>query len=508
VGKSALRLAPATNVNDDRPQGLGHDSEPISTTARGCADGLLRVLITTNPRQPQFVALAFCLGDLRPPPHTHESASPLRQCRDPAGAVTVADGSTAYFISCLYMSLRVLTTRKIYTSTTSAALKYRSLGHIAKQSHFSLTTTYSSPSRQAYHYGLRSAVPPHSKSSTGIYTALVAVGIAIGGALLFPLVRNSPEKDTKEHTTPSPTFEYSDLTDSYLIMAPNTPPGRPGTLTPQEEVKLRELWAATMKVFGVYEPPSTEANDAESIGSAPVAANETAEPGKKDKKKKSRLHVFKRNKGEKGGDTESKPSSGTATPSDLSSLSIADEDDKHGQGKEFKVALASTAPEDLRQAFWSMVKHDHPDGLLLRFLRARKWDVDKALIMMISTMHWRSEEMHVDDDIVMNGELAALNDSKSDDPSIKKEGEDFLAQMRMGKSFLHGLDKDGRPMCIVRARLHKQGEQSEKSLERFTVYTIETARMLLRPPVDTAVSSPSPLLRLRVLTTTRRSSST
>ena len=38
------------------------------------------------------------------------------------------------------------------------------------------------------------------------------------------------------------------------------------------------------------------------------------------------------------------------------------------------------------------------------------------------------------------------------------------------------------------ARLHKAGEQTDESLERFTVYTIETARMLLRPPIDTAVS--------------------
>ena len=34
-------------------------------------------------------------------------------------------------------------------------------------------------------------------------------------------------------------------------MAPNTAPGRPGTLTPDEERKLRELWAITLKVFGV-----------------------------------------------------------------------------------------------------------------------------------------------------------------------------------------------------------------------------------------------------------------
>lgn len=41
-------------------------------------------------------------------------------------------------------------------------------------------------------------------------------------------------------------------------------------------------------------------------------------------------------------------------------------------------------------------------------------------------------------------------------------------------------------MCFVRVRLHKQGEQSEESLERYTVFIIESARMLLSPPVDTA----------------------
>jgi CRAL/TRIO domain len=47
--------------------------------------------------------------------------------------------------------------------------------------------------------------------------------------------------------------------------------------------------------------------------------------------------------------------------------------------------------------------------------------------------------------------------------------------------------------------LHKQGEQSERAMERYTVFVIETARLVLRPPVETAVrfslpSSPFPLL--------------
>jgi hypothetical protein len=276
-------------------------------------------------------------------------------------------------------------------------------------------------------------------------------------------------------------------------MAPNTAPGRPGTLTPEQEVKLRELWTLTMKVFGVYEAPQSqtpEGSGAEAPAAAAPADTASEKEGKKEKeKKKSRLNVFKRKeKGDKSADSDSAAASGTSTPTDVSALSIADEDDKHGQNKDFKAAIANSKPEDLRKAFWSMVKHDHPDGLLLRFLRARKWDVEKALVMMISTMHWRAEEMHVDDDIVWNGELAAFEQSKSDDAKVKKEGEDFLAALRMGKSFLHGVDKEGRPMCTVRVRLHKQGEQSEESIERFTVHTIETARMFLRPPVDTAVS--------------------
>jgi len=244
----------------------------------------------------------------------------------------------------------------------------------------------------------------------------------------------------------------------------------------------------TLKVFGV-EAVAEETNgvDAQSTTTSTTTTTDTAsdKDGKKDKKK-SRLNVFKRNKDDKAAESKTEASSGTSTP-DISRISISAEDDKFGQTAEFKAAIANTPPEELRRAFWSMVKHDHPDALLLRFLRARKWDVEKALVMMISTMHWRLDEMHVDDDIVKNGELAALDEAKSStDAKVKKNSEDFLTQLRMGKSYLHGLDNDGRPMCFVRARLHRAGEQTEQSLERFTVYTIETARMLLRPPIDTA----------------------
>ena len=184
--------------------------------------------------------------------------------------------------------------------------------------------------------------------------------------------------------------------------------------------------------------------------------------------------------------TSLRPATPTSTPTPESIANSIGDEDKHGVNKAFKQALSTMTPDEFRDAFWSMVKHDHPDALLLRFLRARKWDVNAALVMAISALHWRKGESKVDEDIMFAGEEGMLNLSKSADDKEKKEGDDFMAQIRMGKSYLHGADKQGRPLCFVRVRLHRQGEQSETSLERYTVYTIETARMFLRPPVDTA----------------------
>ncbi|PVH76009.1 CRAL/TRIO domain-containing protein [Cadophora sp. DSE1049] len=244
-------------------------------------------------------------------------------------------------------------------------------------------------------------------------------------------------------------------------------PGRPGTLTAEQEESLKQFWTAVLQVFGLLEKDVSDA--ASENGRARSDTSDSTKP------KKKRMSLFRKKDDE----------AGLKSPTSKAHAAHA-EDDKYGQTKEFHDALANMSPESLRATFWSMVKHDHPDALLLRFLRARKWDVDKALVMMVSTMRWRSTEVHVDDDIMKNGELGSLNDANSSDPAKKKLGHDFLAQMRLGKSFLHGLDKAGRPMCFVRVRLHKQGEQSEESLERYTVFVIESARMILSPPVDTA----------------------
>lgn len=273
----------------------------------------------------------------------------------------------------------------------------------------------------------------------------------------------------------SQTESSDDLSDSHspAVMASQIPEGRPGNLTPEQEEKLRQLWISILQLCGVAE--SNEASSADA--STPLEPGAASE-GEASKKK--RFGMFRKNRGENKSST-TLPLAGDAKN--------GEDDDKYGQTKQFHETLAKNSPETIRSTIWAMVKHDHPDALLLRFLRARKWDVEKALVMAVSTLNWRHNEMLVDAEIMRDGEAGALENLNDEDAHTQKLGEDFLAQIRMGKSFLHGTDKNGRPICVIRVRLHKQGEQCEESLEKYTVYIIETTRMILSPPVDTAVSA-------------------
>lgn len=253
--------------------------------------------------------------------------------------------------------------------------------------------------------------------------------------------------------------------------------GRPGSLNNEQEAKLKEMWAATLKVFGKAADNELATVENEVEGVSKSGSSDTLQvPGAIPPKKRGRLtRMLTRTKSEVSDSSEGSLKMTSSATSSTSQIVANDDSDKYSQSAEFREALATQTPQELRDAFWSMVKADHPDGLLLRFLRARKWDVQKALIMMVATMHWRGKEMNVEK-IVGNGELGAINDGD----------EEFITQVRKGKSIIHGTDTDGRPVCIVRSRLHRPAEQAPEVMERYTVYIMETARLMLRGPVDTA----------------------
>ena len=174
-------------------------------------------------------------------------------------------------------------------------------------------------------------------------------------------------------------------------MAPLNLPGRPGNLTDEQKVKLKDMWSTAFKVFGIHQDhvaPEPE-NDKELSSEVSPTGTDISDGQQKKGKLTS---LFKKK------DREASPSpaqSNTGIPSDISKLSIADGDDKYSQTKDFKEAIATSTPQEIHDTFWRMVKVDHPDSLFLRFLRARKWDVNKAIVMLVATLRWRSKDLDV-----------------------------------------------------------------------------------------------------------------
>ncbi|CRG83610.1 CRAL-TRIO domain-containing protein C3H8,02 [Talaromyces islandicus] len=164
---------------------------------------------------------------------------------------------------------------------------------------------------------------------------------------------------------------------------------------------------------------------------------------------------------------------------------LRETDLKEAQLTSIEKILSSMTPKEMGWTLLNMIKQDNPDAVLLRFLRARKWDVGKAFSMMISNYIWRVESQ-VDEEILPGGELKSLKQTQdSSDKTEEKKGTDFLAQLRMGKAYLHGVDRDGRPVIRVNVRIHKPGAQTEEALERYILHVIEMTRLMLKHPVET-----------------------
>ncbi|KAI8920099.1 CRAL-TRIO domain-containing protein [Powellomyces hirtus] len=132
-----------------------------------------------------------------------------------------------------------------------------------------------------------------------------------------------------------------------------------------------------------------------------------------------------------------------------------------------RLSTDESAQGSLTEELWLACALDRPDQLTLRFLRARKWDVQKAVEMTMNALKWR-----VDFGVK---ELLANGERDLD-----------LQELESGKSYFQGTDKQGRPCCFVFARLHDKNEVDVEKTKKLTVLTLETGRMVLTPPQELA----------------------
>ncbi|PWN49220.1 CRAL/TRIO domain-containing protein [Violaceomyces palustris] len=127
----------------------------------------------------------------------------------------------------------------------------------------------------------------------------------------------------------------------------------------------------------------------------------------------------------------------------------------------------------LRREFWAIVKGEHPDAVMLRFLRARKWNVDRALAGIGSTCAFRVEN----------------NVSE-----ILKQGENGILRTRGGKnifyngiSYIRGATSVGEPIYIIEVANHYSSNQTAEELKRAVIYLQEMLGQMMPPPVERKV---------------------
>ncbi|KAG0085831.1 hypothetical protein BGZ92_008685 [Podila epicladia] len=130
--------------------------------------------------------------------------------------------------------------------------------------------------------------------------------------------------------------------------------------------------------------------------------------------------------------------------------------------------------QDLYTCFWKLTMMDHPDLIVLKFIRARKWVLDDAMKMFLNALKWRIVE-RLD-------ELVELSDVELDAKYPK-----FIEQMRIGKGYLRGADPLDRPMSVVNTRLHHKADQPAETIHRFTLYTMECGRTVLPQGAETVI---------------------
>ncbi|SCU94376.1 LAME_0F07228g1_1 [Lachancea meyersii CBS 8951] len=257
------------------------------------------------------------------------------------------------------------------------------------------------------------------------------------------------------------------------------PKGRVQNLSESEQLHLKQVWAHLFQHWGIpVDSGKVLAPGARGSANASFNAGsdnkEDAKPAKKSNKLFGRFRKSSSNSSSSSSSSKADPQDRARNGSFTSRRSAESIEQMYPPGM-IHDALKDLKPDEVSENFWDMLRTDYPDNLILRFLRARKWDTDKALGMIAHTLHWRLKESRPDT-IIRGGELEAFHNNEKG----------YIKNIELCKATLHGFDLKGRPVVLVRPKLHHSSDQTEDEMKKYCLLIIEQARMFLKEPVDCA----------------------
>ena len=191
--------------------------------------------------------------------------------------------------------------------------------------------------------------------------------------------------------------------------------------------------------------------------------------------------IFKTNSSSTTGKTNTSPARKRRRGFFLKSLPTDEDNSKHRpNGTNYSpggvhYSLKDLDPNGTKEAFWETIRKDSPDGLIMRFIRARNYNLDKAMEMLAGTLAWRLNESDVNK-IILGGERAAYEHHETG----------FIKNVELQKAVITGKDREGRPIVYIRSRLHYSGDQTLDEMKKYSLLIIEIARLYLEEQVETA----------------------
>ena len=132
--------------------------------------------------------------------------------------------------------------------------------------------------------------------------------------------------------------------------------------------------------------------------------------------------------------------------------------------REFRGLLERAAKADPELLSTPALRRFCSDSTLCRYLRARRWNLKRALKMLVSSLRWRR---------------AARPDSIT--------WEDVAAEGTSGKQYVTGQDQQGRNVLVMRPGRENTREHAGNI--RFLVYTLERATWRESPAEDPPLGS-------------------
>ncbi|KAJ1959848.1 phosphatidylinositol transfer protein csr1 [Dipsacomyces acuminosporus] len=307
------------------------------------------------------------------------------------------------------------------------------------------------------------------------------------------------------------------LLEHYRQLVPLTS-GRVGSLTPEETSKLHQLWALLFSEFETSDPlpvlfslahckpgqrDQNDEGDVTALSFEPVSSYKMSGTTSSGSNKHNSSSNSNNNNSEnaKNGSGDSKSSGGwfgwmgSSSPSSSSNASSGASTPTVAPDKDAELQRTETVQEYLhrtaankvgetpkasnlvppdfkplfgqppltrsfRAGFWQAATQiGDPDSWVLRFLRARKWDVNLAFDMIKKTVVWRVAQAI--DEVAYFGESML-----------------HYHTMDTGLAFACAEDRLKSPVYIVRVRVNIARNRNILAIKRFLCWQIETSQLL------------------------------